>query len=258
MKNEAILSGYIRYRPVNKTYYLMVNSRRLCVSLVKQQVPKVIIEREKEFFIVKKNKNGNVLKPRNKELVTCISGNRLLREEEKEKLTGEDTKYSFPVKIKILPKDFGIDKYDLYPDEDAARLGRALSKRGIIIPSRIMTPKAFPHDLEFMKENYRIVVEITQTKPSEQNNLNFRHQPSGGSVRAHIFDIYRRCVNAALSEKNDIIGFVILHENWQKHNHIAKLVPELKKVKCYILFTDFTELWEEKSTNQMLERLQDE
>src|SRR3989344_4216516 len=201
----------------------MINSRRLCTSLSKKDPVKVSVLREEDFFIVKKDETGNKLNLRTKELITCISGRAILNDQERKMLQGKATKFSFPVKIKLLAEEFGLDKYSLYPDEDAAKLGRMLSTHNIQIPNRIMTPKAFPHDLEFLHQNKKIVIEITQVRPGKENYLNFRHQPQGGSVRAHIFDIYRKCVKAALSGERNIIGFVILHEDWKNFNHVAEL-----------------------------------
>ncbi|MAG73294.1 hypothetical protein CL620_03200 [archaeon] len=253
MENETILSGYVRYRPVNKTYYLMVNSRRLCTALSKQgTVPTVKVSRNNHFFSVGLNPSGNVFKPRSKELVTCISGNTLLSKKERENLTSNDSKFSFPVKVKINPGEFKLDRYDLYPDEDAAVLARSLSKNGVKIPKRIMTPKAFPHDLEFRHFDSKVIIEITQVRPSEKNHMNFRHQPQGGSIRAHIFDIYRMCVNTALLGKNNLTGFVILHQDWKNYNHIVDLIPELAKINCNIIFTDFNKSWEVDSSNKIM------
>lgn len=255
-EKETILSGYVRYRPSNGTYYLMINSRRLCTFLSEKDQLSVGILRQGEFFVVRRNEKGNVLNLRSKELITCISGRALLSDEERKILTSKDTKFSFPVKVKLSPEEFGLDKYSLYPDEDAAKLGRALSIGKIVIPNRIMTPKAFPHDLEFLHHNKRVIIEITQVKPGKENYLNFRHQPQGGSVRAHIFDIYRRCVNAALSGEKNIIGFVILHKGWEKHNHVTQLIPELKNINCHILFTNFDQQWEEICRKEIIMRLQ--
>lgn len=255
-EKETILSGYVRYRPSNGTFYLMINSRRLCTFLFKKDPISVSISRQEEFFIVKQNSKGNLLKLKTKELITCISGRALLSDQERKNLTNKITKFSFPVKVKLIPEEFGLDKYALYPDEDAATLGRILSTRNIIIPNRIMTPKAFPHDLEFLHENKKVVIEITQAKPGKENYLNFRHQPQGGSVRAHIFDIYRKCVNAALSGEKNIIGFVILHKDWENFKHIAELIPELKNIHCHILFTHFDRQWEEMCTKEIMTRLQ--
>lgn len=256
LENETILSGYVRYRPTNKTFYLMINSRRLCMFLSGKNSVSVAVSRAEEFFVIRKNDNGNTLRLKTKELITCISGRTLLTEQERKFLTAESKKLSFPVKVKIQPQEFGLDKYSLYPDKDAAKLGRALSEYKILLPSRIMTPKAFPHDLEFLYYGKKIVIEITQVLPSKVNNfLNFRHQPQGGSIRAHIFDIYRKCVNATLSGESNIIGFVILHKEWEKFNHIAELVPELKYIHCHILFTNFDHQWDENCAKEIMMRI---
>lgn len=257
-KNEAVLSGYVRYRPSNGTYYLMTNSRRLCNVFSEEDRVKVTISREEGHFVIHRNSDGNILTRRSKELVTCISGKSILTASERETLTHKETKLSFPVKVKIFPEEFGIDRYQLYPDQDAAKLARTLSKKGVQIPKRIMTPKAFPHDLEFSYGDKKVVIEITQASPSVKNYLNFRHQPQGGSVRAHIFDIYRRCVNARLSKNNNIIGFVILDSNWKEHNHVNQLVPELEKINCHLLFTNFDSGWEKGCTEDLLRRIKNE
>lgn len=253
-KEEVILSGYIRYRPINKTYYLMVNSKMLSQQILKYPKNiKVSVSRKDNLFIINKNEGGNLLKPRKRELVTCVSGNTLLSDTERNQLTSKKSKFSFPIQVKLIPQEFKLDKFSLYPDQDAAKLGRALALKGVEIPSRIMTPKAFDHDLEFNLRDKKIIIEITQTIPGKSNNLNFKHQPTGGNIRAHIFDIYRKCVNTKISGKNNIVGFVILNEKWETYQHITNLIPELDKLNCNIIFTSFGARWEENCTQIILD-----
>ena len=253
------MSGYIRYRPSNGTYYLMTNSRRLSNTLRQNSKIFVNVTRNQDFFYLSKMNNGNILTPRDKELVTCISSKELLTRDEIIQLKNPGTKFSFPVKIKLDPSEFNVDKFDLYPDQDAAKLARCLNSKSMTIPERIMTPKAFEHDLEFYLEDKTVIIEITQAKPSENNySQNFRHQAQGSSVRAHIFDIYRKCVNSFIFKKSRNIGFIILHENWTKYQHITKLTDELKTLNCHLLFTNFDKEWEESISNRILKTLKDD
>jgi hypothetical protein len=119
---EAILSGYIRYRPSNGTYYLMANSRMLCNQLNSKERNKVKVTRDQNFFIIHKIQEGNILTIRKKEIVTCISGINLLKEQERTTLLNPESKYSFPVKVKLFPSEFNLDKYSLYPDQDTATI----------------------------------------------------------------------------------------------------------------------------------------
>ncbi len=255
-KEEAILSGYVRYRPINKTYYLMINSKRLSKHLSKiDKKNNVSVSREDNFFIINKNEEGNILKPRKRELVTCISGNILLSDTEKTRLISKKSKFSFPVKVKLIPGEFKLDKFSLYPDQDAAKLGRVLASKGIEISSRIMTPKAFDHDLEFIYKTKKVIIEITQTVPGKANNLNFKHQPLGGIIRAHIFDIYRKCVNSKLTGSNDNVGIIIIHKDWKNYAHIINLVSELEKINCFIIFTNFSKDWANYCSDYILGRL---
>jgi hypothetical protein len=255
---EAVLSGYVRYRPINGTYYLMINSRRLSTVLSKKRM-NVKVTRQGNSFIVRKNNEGNILTLRTKELVTCISGSILLNDKEREKLKDNNTKFSFPIKVIILPQDFDLDKYSLYPDENAAKLARSLSLEGIKTPQRIMTPKAFPHDLEFIQDNKKVIIEITQARPSEDNyTYNFRHQAQGSSIRAHIFDIYRKCVNSTLAKENNLFGFVILHPEWKNHNHVFQLINEFKQVNCHIMFTNFDKEWQKRCSKDIINTIQNE
>ncbi|OGI64017.1 hypothetical protein A2642_00570 [Candidatus Nomurabacteria bacterium RIFCSPHIGHO2_01_FULL_39_10] len=249
---EAILTGYIRYRPSNGTYYLMANSRMLCNQLISQKPIKVKVTKEDNFFIIHKVLEGNILTIRKKEIVTCISGINLLTVEERSKLMNKEHKLSFPVQVKLFPSQFNLDIYSLYPDQDAAILARKLEEKGFNIPTRIMTPKSFDHDLEFIYANKRIVIEITQTIPGKNNYLNFKHAGLGGIVRAHFLEAYHNCVNSFLSGKKDTIGFIIIHERWKEYSHITKLIPEFSKVNCHIIFSNFKDNWEEITTTQII------
>ncbi|GEM_PF-5502730 len=252
---EAILTGYVRYRPSNGTYYLMANSRMLCHQLTLQEQHKVKVTREEHFFIIHKVSEGNNLTIRKKEVVTCISGINLLSTQERSQLMDKEHKFSFPVQVKIFPQEFNLDKYSLYPDQDAALLARKLEAERFEIPLRIMTPKSFEHDLEFIYTNKRIVIEITQTIPGKHNYLNFKHAGLGGIVRAHFLEAYRNCVNSFLFEKKETIGFIIIHEKWKEYEHITKLIPEFNKVNCHILFSNFKYKWEEITATQIINKI---
>jgi hypothetical protein len=255
-KDYVILSGYIRYRPKNKSYYLMVNSRLLVKYLIsKKKKNRVKVSRDKDLFVINLDKKGNFFNPREKEIVTSISGNILLKDMEKEQLKSNNTKFSFPIKIKLFPSEFKLNKYFFYPDKDAAKLAYELERSNIILPKRIMTPKAFDHDLEFDHKNKRVVIEITQITPRDSNYMNFKHQPVGGIVRAHIFDIYRKCVNSRLSNKNNIMGFIILHNDWKNFKHITKLIPEFIKLRCYIIFSEFRKDWNKKCSKEIINKI---
>lgn len=253
---ESILSGYVRYRPKNQTFYLMINSKRLAdhfISLNKQI--NVDVKRKDKFFVINKNNEGNILKPKNRELVTCISGNKLLSKEEKSFLQLDSNKFSFSTKIKINPNNFGLNKFQLYPDHDAARLANELEKLVFKIPSRIMTSHAFEHDLVTNYKNKKIIIEISQIRPSKKrsNYLNFKHQSLGGCIRARIFDIYLNCANNKLKNQNNIFGFVILNKKWKEYKHIKDILPECVLVNCFVLFTDFSNLvWPKKIAGDII------
>ncbi len=253
---EAILTGYIRYRPSNGTYYLMANSRMLCNQLNSKERSKVKVTRDQDFFIIHKVTEGNLLTIRKKEIVTCISGIILLKEQERAKLINPESKYSFSVKVKLFPHEFNLDKYSLYPDQDAATLARKLESEGFDIPMRIMTPKSFDHDLEFIYNNKRIVIEITQTIPGKHNYLNFKHAGLGGIVRAHFLEVYHNCVKSFISRKKDTIGFIIINEKWKEYVHITKLIPEFHNVNCHLLFSDFKEKWEYIIAAEIINKIQ--
>lgn len=245
-ENGIILSGYIKYAS-NKTYYLSINSRIFAAYITsKKDKAKVEAIRDKDLFIVYPHKEGNTFTPRKKELLTCISGLKLLEKNEREFLKTKENKSSFPVKIKILPSLFGLKKYYLYPDQDAAKLAYSLEKKGFRMPERIMTPQAFNHDLEFNFENFKVMIEITKTKPSDKKGeyRNFKHQPQGARIQAQIFDIYRECV-----KNRSVFGMVIIDKNWKNYKHVYELIDECKKINCNILFVDFDKDWINQSTN---------
>ena len=256
-KNRYIvISGYVRYRPKGKTFYLMANSRLLAKYLFSRTKKiHVRVFRDNEFFVIKLDNSGNLFKPREKEIVTCISGRTILKDEEINTLKDKKTKFSFPVKIKLDPSEFKLDRFFFYPDKDASALANSLYKRNIELPERIMTPRAFDHDIEFNYKDKRVLIEITQVNVSKSKNMNFKHQPVGGNIRAHIFDIYRKGVNSKLSNKDDIIGFIIINKDWRKFEHIRKLIPELSNLKCHIIFSDFKKNWNEGCSDRIIEIL---
>ncbi len=124
-KNIAILSGSIRYRPINKTFYLLINSRILA-KYVKSSDKKLrgYAFRKKNLFFLRLDNNGNVINTNKKDISVCISGNNLLAEEEILNLKDRNTKLSFPVRVALYPKQFNFDKYYLYADKDAQGCGK--------------------------------------------------------------------------------------------------------------------------------------
>ena len=251
-KNGVILSGYVRYAS-HSTCRLSINSRILAAYISsKKDKTKVKTHREGDLFMIYPDEEGNTLRPRVKELVTCISGLKLLKKNEIKFLKSKENKSSFPVKVKISPKMFGLKKYYLYPDQDAAKLAYSLEEKGIEIPERIMTPQAFDYDLEFDFRRNKVVIEITKTKPSEKfgEYRNFRHQPQGARIQAQIFGIYRKCVKS-----KGTFGMVVVDKNWRNYRHVYELVEECRKINCHLLFVDFDKDWVKKCTNFILENV---
>lgn len=237
----CILSGYIRYRPINKTFYLMVNSRILAryLKLLNKKIRGAASRCNNYLFFLNFNEDGNIVTIREKEIVITISGNKLLNSIEISKLKNKDPRLSFPTKIIINPAQLSLDKYFFYPDKDAAKLAFELENLDINIPSRIMTSLSFDSDLEFNYKNKKVFIEITTRSLSTVYQANFKHQAVGGNIRAHIFDIYRKCVTDKILNKNDIMGFVVLSRDWQTIKHINTIIDECKLVNCHILFTSF-------------------
>ena len=250
MQNSTILSGYVRFRPRNKTYYLIINSRIFgrYLSNLNNKI-KVKVNREGNEFIVKKDDNGNLLKGEIKGPITCIS-KQLIYEKEQLKIKNGD-KNSFTCKIIINPEEFSLSKYDLYPDRDAADLAQNLELLGMSLRKRIFTSSSSDHDLEVGIKDKEALVEITRTKLSPNKSSNFKHQPTGGNIRAHIFDIYRKCVS---KKKN--VGFVIISEEWKNTKHIIDILNDCKSVGCNILFTDFlNKNWARKTAKTIIKSI---
>lgn len=257
-EGNAILSGYVRYRTNNKTYYLNINSRLLGKYLMglKNKI-KVKVLRDNKRFIINVNRNGNVLRGDRRGPLTCISKD-FLNLKEQEQLKSQFTKYSLSCKVDIKPEEFGIKKYDLYPDQDAAKLACSLEEKGFEIPERIMTPYSFNHDLVFNYRNKQILIEITRSKPSKVNDRNFKHQGIGSNIWAHVFDVYRDCATDKLNKNNKKIGFVVISENWKTYNHIQSSKQELKLVNCYYIFTDFSKTdWFDDVSAQIQNKLKE-
>ena len=241
-KDTVILSGYVRYRPIKKSFLLMINSRILSNYLknLNKEIRCHVVRKENLFFL-NIDKSGNLLMLRDKEVIISISGYKLLTKRDILFLKDDSTKFSFPIKIVINPKQFNIDKYYLYPDKDAAMLAYELEKLKVEIPKRLITVLSSRHDLEFNIDGKEIIIEITRHNLSSVYQANFKHQSAGGNVRAHVFDIYKECVTDKILNFNKKIGFVILQKNWGKIKHIKDIIDELKLVKCYILFIEFSE-----------------
>ena len=240
-KNIAIMSGYIRYRPIKKSYNININSRILAKHLKSLRAPlKIIVNREKYQFHINFDSKGNSPQIRDKEITISISSKRLLTKAEISKLRNENNKNCLPIKIIVGLDKLNLNRFYFYPDKDSANLAKELEKLNLNIPNRIMTPKAYKSDLEFNYKNKKIIIEITRRVVSKKlYSSNFKHQHNGGNIRAHIFDIYRRCVNDKLKNKNKTMGFVILQKEWKEITHIKEIINELKQVNCHILFTNF-------------------
>ncbi len=242
MEQQALLSGYVRYRPSNKTFYLMINSRRLA-DFLREKETRVIILREGKLFRITKNLGGNILKPRSRELAVCISGRSILTANENNLITSNSRK-SFMTLVILKPQEFGLSLFDLYPDEDAGELAKEIKNLGVELPDRIMTPYTSKFDIFGKYKDSEMTVEITRLAPSQKSRTpNFRHQPIGGNIRAHIFDTYRACVRKKAENKSDLYGFVVLDKRWADYEHIKELLPECRELNCNILFTEFQESW---------------
>ena len=158
-KNIAILSGYVRYRPRNHSFYLMINSRILSKHLTSLRTKfKGKVYRKKNLFFLDLNEKGNILQIRDKEITLCTKPNKVFSKREIEFLKNPNTKFSFPVKVVINPKQLNLNKYYFYPDKDAAKLAYNLEKLRIIIPNRIITSHSFKHDLEFIYRGKNFII----------------------------------------------------------------------------------------------------
>lgn len=251
---EAILSGYVRYRPINKTFYLMVNSRRLANFVRTKENIKVKVHREGQEFRISLDQNGNILKPRSREVVTCIGGRNLLSLEERNKLQSKNSALSFTTLVKLKPVEFGLSLYSLYPDEDAALLAEELENQGVTFPDRIMTPYTSKFDLDGKINDKEITIEITKLQPSiKDKSANFKHQSIGGNIRSHIFDTYRRGVKRKLENNTDYYGFVIIDQKWEEYEHIKDLIEESKQFNCFVLGTLFKNNWVKEITTKIKE-----
>jgi len=253
-KNTAILTGYVKYKPVKHCYVLAINSRILSRYL-KSQNKKLRgnILRNEDLFILNLDKKGNILRPTEKHIEISIPGTNLLNKNEILNIRSRNSKTSFPTKIAVNLKKFNLDKYYLYPDKDAARLAYELEKLGVDIPNRIMTSHSFKNDIEFKYKNKEVIVEITRKELSKVYQANFKHQAIGGGIRAHIFDVYRRCVTDKMLKKNKTIGYTILSKGWENVKHIKDIIEECELVRCYLLFTNFeNKNWAKKISREIM------
>jgi len=259
-KDIAIMSGYVRYRPIKKSFLLMINSRILSKHIMsKGNNVKANICRDEGLFVVDLDKKGNKLSALREKETTISISSKILYKQEIGMLKKEETKFSFPVKVIINTKQFGLNKYFFYPDKDAAKLAYELERLNIKIPNEIMTPHSFDHDLEFNYNSKKIIIEITQKLVSSIYEANFKHQMIGGNIRAHIFDIYRKCVLDKLLKKNKFIGFVILDSGWENIKHINEIIEECKLVNCHILFTKFSDKdWKNLMAKKILNIIRNE
>src|SRR3989344_8634204 len=176
--DHATLSGYVRYRPINKTFYLMINSRILVrhIRFLGKKINGNVSRYNRNLFFLNFNESGNIITIREKEIVITISGTKLLDVDEIIKLKNKNTKFSFPTKVIIKTSQLGLDKYFLYPDKDSAKLALELENLKINIPSRIMTPFSVNSDLEFNYKQKEVIIEITTRDLSKIYQANFKHQ----------------------------------------------------------------------------------
>ncbi len=233
----------------------MINSRifsKYLKSLNKDVRGEVI--RDGKLFLIHFNKNGNKLTTRSKEVAVSFKSQSVLNKGEIDNLKHKDTKLSFPIKVGFNPQIFGLEKFYFYPDQDAADLAKELENKGMIIPRRVFT-SSFRHDLELNHKKKSVLIEITRKEVSPIYQANFKHQSAGGNIRAHIFDVYHRCVIDKIKGKNSKVGFVIISKGWKKIKHIYSIVEECKLVGCHILFSDFKEGWAVEESKKILETI---
>ncbi|MBR9682556.1 MAG: hypothetical protein GOV02_02685 [Candidatus Aenigmarchaeota archaeon] len=233
---SALLSGYVKMR---KGYYrLAVNSRRLVSFLENNCKPKVVIKQPEEgIFEIKRDTDGNNIHLHKKEFITYLRKGILTQNQAK--FFSIQSKKSFPTLIRIFPDDFGLRFFDLLPDNDAGELGKELCEHGIKFDERINTPFTSKFDLDFSYEGKEFTVEITRNNPSERNFLNYKHQPKGGVLRAHIFDSYRRCTSSLLNHDKKVHSFVVMSDKWRKFGHIEELIDECSDIGCHLIFANF-------------------
>lgn len=240
-KDVAILSCYIRYRPNKSCYNLSINSRILAKYLLSLNKKfRASVKKKGNLFYFELNEGGNYLQMRKNEVIVNFLGNKLLDNDVVRSLKDPLKKNGFATLIFLVPSQFGLTKYDLYPDPDAACLARELERNGFRMPERIMT-SSFDHDLEFRFGEVEVLLEITRTSLSRMSSANFKHQAVGGNIRAHIFDTFRKCVMSKLFARKTVIGFVILQDGWKNVKHIIDILGDCEAAGCYLLFIDFSQ-----------------
>ena len=109
-KKEVILSGFVRYRLCNHTYYLHINSRILGNNLLELNHKELVkVYRKDDSFLVRKDSNGNVLRGDRRGPLVCIS-KKLINKKEQDYLSSPDTKYSMPKKVILNPNELNLKK----------------------------------------------------------------------------------------------------------------------------------------------------
>lgn len=257
MEKSIVVSGFVRYRPHKKCFLLFINSRRLFNILLNQDV-RAKIERVGDRFSIRADGSGNKIMVSGIQSISIsIPGRAFLTKEERVRLMNKKTKKSFAAEIEIDLDSFGISQFDLYPDSDAAALARELALFDrVLLPERLLTSRNSLFDLEFKYGNLDSTVEISRVKPKGKNIMDYRHQPLGGSILAHLFDSYRRCVRKLLRENTKIPSFVIIPEGWRRYKYFFELFNEAKELGCYVLFADFDNTgWSKKTAINIVRAL---
>jgi len=238
-------SSYYKYELIiyNASFSRKINDMR------NNKDVRVKILRCKDGYILKRSaNNGNIIYSIPEKQNSRIFIANIFSAKEKNKLKKKIKNSYFKTRtvVKIYPQEWQLSISDLFLEsKETQLLATELMKRGYkVIPVTHNNPKKLElaiADILICYKNKKIPIEITRHIPciSKQvpAGVNAPHGHIWLKVLGRIFPIFLYCTS------NNLPGFVIINEKWKKYKHPNFYCNELKKYKCFILFSSFKDDW---------------
>lgn len=221
---------------------------KIIESVVKRGCKISLVRKGTDFFIVKdddgmemgvyKQKKGAALN------YVQISKDFLLEEEKELFFKG---RWCISREAYVSMKEFGLDVYNFFHDQQEKELARALIERGI----KISQPMMHKREGDILLPDIAGQIEVTKIKPVHGVGKRFKNNAHGGGVHINA----RLCEGFLRVNKNETkIFFVVLHEQWMEYNWVRELYEKITP-SVVVIPTNFEDGWNFRVADKLKEEL---
>ncbi|MFH1257247.1 MAG: hypothetical protein V1494_08235 [Candidatus Diapherotrites archaeon] len=210
-----------------------------------------IIEFGNDPILIKKAPFGNRFYSQVKNQTSVLSIAKLISLEEKniirELVKENGGYYTKNVEVQINPSEWNMQFHDFFtesPEEQqlVKELAENFKMQNITANSK-KAKKYGNGDILLTYQQKEVPIEITIHPPSYRQKeikkgINAPHGQKWGKVTSRILPMFIFSVN------NKSPSFIIIHNDWKKYSHTQKLKEQIKKSKCFLIYTNFQKDWE--------------